>query len=116
VVELKVEKVAAAANEEEEEEEEEEIFRMAPGHRLPPVPSNFSPSPCCYACLYFVSGTRCLLGSLLCVPVTCMSLKTQECREGTHTHARTQILCVYVTLRSAAVRGSNIRKCISETG
>jgi len=59
VVELKVKKVAAAAAAaaEEEEEEEEESFRMAPGHRLPPVPSNFSPSPCCYACLYFVSET-----------------------------------------------------------
>jgi hypothetical protein len=54
VVELKVEKVATAAA---AEEEEEESFRMAPGHRLPPVPSNFSPSPCCYACLYFVSET-----------------------------------------------------------
>ncbi len=50
MVDLKVEKVAAAAD--EEEEEEEESFRMAPGHRLPPVPSNFSPP-----CLYFVSGT-----------------------------------------------------------
>ncbi len=55
MVELKVEKVAAAA--EEEEEEEEEGFRMAPGHRLPSFPSNFSPSPCFYACLYFVSET-----------------------------------------------------------